>query len=247
MVAVTADGAGRGPFDFSLANDVVRLTDVDRTHGSASVVCLATGAGSIGIAATGVRTTVPVIVQPVASATVRVTMSPTALALVNGTTNWVAASVSSPLAEASREARYSSSDTTVAVVDSVSGQVRATGPGTAAIVASSRAAPSARGMTSVTVTPGSALIGGLALFSGPMLLVVGDSDRVRASVSAARNAPPNTSLAATYASTDSQIARVSATGVVRALRTGSATILVGAAAAPLVRAAVFVYVLEPAP
>jgi uncharacterized protein YjdB len=205
------------------------------------------GTSAIGISAPGASVAVPVTVRAAPAGAIQLSVAPAALAMTNGTTSWVAATIASSLPDASTEARYASSDTTIVAVDSTTGQVRATGRGTATVVARARADTAVQRATTVSVTPGSEIVTGLAVSTPPLSLVVGDSARVVATVFLSRTAPPTTSRALTFAPIDSQVVRVSPTGVVRALRAGGTVILVAPVAAPLIRALVTVYVFEPAP
>jgi len=246
-VRVAVGGGGGAPLDFALANDRVALADVDRVRGTASVVCAAMGTSVIAVSAAGATLAVPVTVRAAAPGAIALSLAPGALAMTNGTTSWVTASVTSSLPDASTDARYASSDTTIVAVDSITGQVRATGRGQATVVARARADTTVHRDATVTVTPGSVIVASLAVSTPPLSLIVGDSARVVATVFLNGTAPPTTSRALTFMPIDSQIVRVSPTGAVRALRAGNTAIYVAPVAAPLIRAVVTVFVFEPVP
>src|SRR5689334_21767382 len=105
---------------------------------------------------------VPVTVRAPAPGTVRLTVSPAAVTMVNGSTAWLDAAVATTRPGISTGARFVSADTTVVAVDYASGTLRATGPGTTEVFVVSHADPSAEALVPVTVTRGSAVAQGLA-------------------------------------------------------------------------------------
>lgn len=240
-------GDGRALFDFALASDLVALADVDRARGTATVLCAATGATRLVVAAANASLAVPVQVRAAPPGTVRVAVAPSALTMTNGSSAWLQAVVTSTVADASRDVRYVSADTTIVAVDSLTGQLRGTGRGTTSVAAQARADRSAQSTTAVTVVPGATFVASLALLTGPLALVVGDTARVVADVALTAGASPTTSRAPAFAVTDSAVVRIAADGSLRALRAGTTTIVVSAAAAPLIRALVSAVVREPAP
>lgn len=245
-VPLTISGAPRSTaFDFALGADLVSLSDVDRARGTATIQCAAVGTTMLLASAANSIVSVPIVVRAAAPGAIRVAVAPSAIAMTNGTSAWVTARVTSSVAGASTDVRYVSDDTAVVVVDSISGQLRATGRGDALVFALARADRSARAATTVSVVPGGTLVSSLAIQTASLALVVGDTARVAADVFLTAAAPPTTSRLPAFASTDSTVLRVSADGTVRALRAGSATIVVSAVAAPLIRGNVAVVVRVP--
>jgi hypothetical protein len=249
QVAVTAttEGGVRAAVDFTVLGDGAWITSVQRDRGTATLACEAAGQGALLVEAAGARAVVPIAVQPPPLGTLAVSVSPAAVSLINGTSTTLDARVTSTLAGVSTEARFSSSDTSVVVVDSVFGVVRSVAPGTATVFAAARADRRVQAQATVTVTRGSSLANGINVSPPAMVLLVADSARITASVQLTRDAPPGTSREVIFTSSDPSVAVVSAKGWVRGLAQGNASIFVAPVVAPLLRGRVAVAVRVPMP
>lgn len=243
----TVDGGHAAAVAFGVDGDAAWLVAVARDRGTATVACEAAGRAVVTVEGAGRRVLVPVTVQPPPAGTLRATVAPSALALVAGTTAYLDGRVESSRAGVSTDVRYSTRDTAVAVVDSIFGLVRATGAGTTTLVAAARADRRVTAEATVVVTRSSTLV--TAIFPAPPALAidVGDSARVSATIQLAATAPPGTSRAVAFATSDAAVAVVSPDGVVRGVGPGTTTILLSPVAAPLLRARVAVSVRAPLP
>jgi hypothetical protein len=240
-------GGRRAPASFTVAGDGAWLTDVRRDQGTASVACEAEGRGDVFVEAAGRRATVPVVVAPAPAAGVRVSVAPASIALVSGTTAWIDGRAVVARPGASDGVRYRSLDTTVAAVDSVFGLVRATGPGATSVLAEARANRAVRAAASVAVVRTGTLVVAIFPNVSALTLGLGDSARVTAGLQLAPGAPPATSRALVFTTTDPSVAVVSPTGWVRAVGQGVGSVLIAPAVAPLLRTRVVVTVSVPAP
>ncbi|AHG89123.1 Ig domain protein group 2 domain protein [Gemmatirosa kalamazoonensis] len=247
-VELRATEAGRPTAaTFTVEGDPAWLASVRRDRGAATLVCEAAGRGGIAVERGTTRVVVPVVVDPPPDGTLRVTLAPETLTLVNGTSAPVHALVSSARTGVSTDARFTTSDTAVATVDSLLGLVTATGPGTTTIVAAARADRRVRATARVTVTRASALAVALTTSPGSVAVLIGDSARVSATVQLADTAPPGTSRAVRYSSENTAVAEVSPSGVVRGIAAGGTTIVATAVVAPGLKSRIPVTVFVPAP
>jgi hypothetical protein len=248
QVALAAtDGDRAVPATFTVTGDGAWLATVDRARGSATLRCEAAGDGVVAVEGAGQHVGVPVTVDPPPDGTLRLTLTPDTLSLVNGTAAPLVARVTSTRPGERTEPRYRSDDTAVAEVDSVFGLVTATGPGTAVVTAAARADRRVRATATVMVVRGSTFVDALTLSPAALSMVVGDSGRVVATVQLAPNAPPGTSRAVLFRSDDPTVAVVSSAGVVRGVGQGGTYIVAAPAAAPRIVARVPVAIRVPAP
>jgi hypothetical protein len=243
-LAATADGRSV-PATFTVRGDGAWLAAVARDRGSATLVCEAEGSGSVLVESAGGTAVVDVHVDPPPTGTLRLTLTPAALSLVNGTAAPLSAAISSARPGVSTAPRFYSTDPSIATVDSIFGLVTAAGPGTVAIVAAARADRGVRQTATVTVTRGSAFAVSLVVSPAGFRLVVGDSGRAQATVQLATTAPAGTSRAVNWATDDPRVAVVSPNGVVRAVGQGTTFVLATAVAAPKLAAGVPVTVIVP--
>ena len=245
-LAATADGRSV-PATFTVRGDGAWLAGVARDRGSATLVCEAEGSGSVLVESAGGSAVVDVRVDPPPAGTLRLTLAPAALSLVNGNAAPLSAVITSARPGVSTAPRFYSTDPSIATVDSIFGLVTAAGPGTVQVVAAARADRGVRETATVSVTRGSAFAVGLAVAPSGLRLVLGDSGRVLATVQLATTAPSGTSRAVSWATDDPRVAVVSPNGVVRAVGQGTTFILAAAVAAPKLAAGVPVTVTVPPP
>jgi len=238
------DGGPATPIEFEAAGGGIWLTRPDRS--TASVACEAAGQHRVQVTAGPHLVVVPVAVQPPAAGTLQLTVTPSPLTLVNGSVQLLAATVTSSRPGVSTAVRFLTADTALVVVDSIAGTVRARGPGTTQVVVQTYADPATRVVVPVTVTRGSAVVVGLAPDPFNLLLQVGDSARLGATVFLAPGAPATTSRASTFTSTNPDVVRVTG-NVARAVGAGTATIVVAPVASPALKAGIPVTVRDPAP
>ncbi len=248
QVTLTATVTG-GPATtaFTALGGAVWIASADRTRGVAAVACEAAGSGRVSVDAGGTQLVVPASVQPPPAGTLHVSVSPSTLSLVSGTTAALTAQVTSTRPGVTTDARFTTPDTSVAFVDSLFGIVRAVAPGTTTVSVQARGDRTVRVAVPVTVTRSSALVTSITAGPSSVLLVVGDSVRIGTAVQLATTAPAGTSRAVTYESSDPAVATVSAAGVVRGTGQGIAIVTAAPVAAPLLRARIFVTVRVPAP
>jgi uncharacterized protein YjdB len=221
--ATLRDAAGNAladrPVAWSSSN-----TSVASVSATGLVRGIAPGTARIDVRAEGVTASVNVTVSaapvtpPPPAPVARVTVAPGTVSLAVGATRTLTATTTdasgSPLA--GRAVSWSSSATSVATVTSA-GLVRAVGPGTATITATSEGVS---GTASVTVT---APVARIDLSTGDFTLTVGETRTVGATPrDAAGNALADRPV--TWSSSNTSVASVSPTGVVSALGPGTARI-----------------------
>ena len=246
-LAVVPGVSAARSYEFAESGDVVRLAvGAGAERGTATATCAAAGAGVVLVSDGRSTVSVPVRVAAAPGAVVAVDVEPTALALVTASTWRLAARARTRDTSVSAAVRYASLDTGVVAVDA-EGVVRAVAPGAGTVVVSAAADPSVRAPVAVTVARGSALVQGIFVAPGSLTLVVGETAQLRPTVLLAASAPPGTTRDVVYSTSDTLVAAVSPSGVVRARSAGTAFVRVIAAAAPALRAAAVLRVLEPAP
>jgi uncharacterized protein YjdB len=126
---------------------------------------------------------------------------------------------------------WSSTDTSVITVGP-EGRVRGVGPGIAQVVATASADPRLRAEGEVVSVCVCGTIQALTVEPAALALAPGGTQQIAAVVTLAPGAPAGTSLGVLYASSDTTVATVSATGLVTGRRVGAATLTVAAVATP---------------
>jgi hypothetical protein len=204
--------------------------------------------GTSAVAVSDGRRTVrvPVTVAPTPGAVLGVEVEPPAITLVTAATWRLAGRARTRDTSVSPALRFATLDSGVATVDAT-GLVRATGPGTATVVAAAAADPAVRAAVEVTVNRGSELVQSIFIVPFAAVLRVGDTLRFAGVISLAETAPPGTSRAATFTSDDTAVVRVLEGGLVRARRAGTAILEGAPVAAPALRATAAITVREPVP
>lgn len=148
-----------------------------------------------------------------------VTLNRTTLALNTGANSTLTATVAP--ATANQAVNWSSSDPTIATVDTA-GKVVAVKAGSVTITAASKADTSKKATCAVTITDPVVPVTGVTLNKTSTTLAVGAEETLTATV-----APANaTNKAVTYSSSDPSIATVTNAGKVTAVAEGTATITV---------------------
>ncbi|MFL5609060.1 MAG: Ig-like domain-containing protein, partial [Gemmatimonadaceae bacterium] len=211
------------------------------------------------VTATGIGTTMVTATSEgvSGSTTVTVTPVPVATVLVQPTTVTVTAGQSAaldfvlkdatgtPLDRTDRPVVWSSSDHAVARVSSA-GVVTGVAPGQATITATREGVSGSSAVTVVTVP-----VGSVTLQPSAASLIVGESATLTAATSDAGGGPLANRVV-TWTSSDASVATVTSTGVVTAIRPGSAMITAasegksGSATISVVRAPVLAVTVEPA-
>jgi uncharacterized protein YjdB len=234
----------------------IRLTDgrgrpIDAFALEASTGAVRVGAGGLVTAAapgSAILTVLAVVNGQTATASVPVTvlgltLDPTRGALSVGGALTIRPTLVGP-APAFGTIGWASSDTTVATVGA-DGTVRGVGVGVARIAAVASADPPLRAEAEVAVLCIGPVLQSLAVDRNALVLQPGDTAHVVATVTFNPCAPATTPRGVRYASSDTTVVTVSATGLITARRNGTAVITVVVAAAPTVTQLVTVTVREP--
>ncbi len=140
---------------------------------------------------------------------------------------------------------WSSSDTSVATVGADGRVVGRNNTGVVRITAVSSVDPRLRAEAEVAVACGCPTVQSLTVTPITVTLQPGATQQLTASVVIPVGAPASVSRDVTYASSDTTVATVSATGLITARRNGTATVTVAAVAAPTVTQQVAVTVRDP--
>jgi uncharacterized protein YjdB len=138
--------------------------------------------------------------------------------------------------------RWTSSDTTIAVVDG-DGTVRGVGSGVARIAVVAGRDPRLRAEAEVT-SLGCCGWESLTVQPSSVTLQPGGTEQITATVTLAPGAPAGISRGVLYSSSDTSVATVSAAGLITARRIGMAVVTVAMAASPAVTQAVAVTVRD---
>ena len=216
----------------------------------ATVACTTAGSGVINVAVTAngqtVTGSIPVTVNAAQPPIQAVSVSPTQATIAVGATTQLTPTVIAATTGANTAVTYTSLQTNIATVDA-NGVVRGVAPGTATIRVASVASPSIVATAVITVVPTSAFVQSLTVQPSNVTLQTGATQTVASTVTLAPGAPAGTSQGVTYTSSDTSVVRVSATGVITAVRNGTAVVTVASVAAPGVTQAISVTVRDPAP
>lgn len=137
----------------------------------------------------------------------------------------------------SQDLRWTSSNTAVATVNLLTGQVSAVGEGSATITAASAVAPAVTDTISVTVTP---QVQSLAIAPSPVSVQEGATQQLTITPT-----PAGASDEVNYASANPAVATVNASGLVTGVAAGSTTITATSKVRPSIAATVAVTVTEP--
>jgi uncharacterized protein YjdB len=175
-----------------------------------------------------------ITVAPAAAAINTLTTSPTTAGLSVGQTLTIVPNVNKAAASVAVTYAYASSNAAIASVNATSGVVTAVAPGTATITVTANG--SGTGYTTTALTAGVTVnvsaappsISGLTVQPSELLLAVGGTAQLSASVTQPAGAPAAT---ITYTSLTPAVATVSATGVVTGVAEGSSSIEVKATSA----------------
>ncbi len=186
--------------------------------------------GSANVTATSVAdptkaATVTVVVSPPPPAVVSVLVTPANPTVVVGDVLQLNANVT-VVSGAPTTVTWSTSNTAVATV-SATGQISGVAPGAATITAISTFDTTKRGGVSLTVNPRPAVLS-VTIPGAPTALIVGTTAQLTASVAVVGGA----ATAVTWSSSASNIATVSASGLVSAVAVGNATITATSVADP---------------
>jgi trimeric autotransporter adhesin len=192
-------------------------TTIAKVTASGLVTAVATGGTSITVSSEGRSTLVAVVVTPVPVATVAI--APTAPSLALGGTVQLQATTrdSTGATLAGRAVAWTSQSPNVASVSST-GLVTALAVGTTTVTATSEGRSAS---VTVTVTPRP--VASVTLTLPQPTLAEGDSAQLAVTLADAQG-QPLTGRVVTFASSDTSIARVSATGMLTAIAPGAATI-----------------------
>lgn len=175
-----------------------------------------------------------ITVAPAAAAINTLTTSPTTAGLSVGQTLTIVPNVNKAAATVAVTYAYASSNAAIASVNATSGVVTAVAPGTATITVTANGSGTGYTTTALTsgvtvnVTAAPPAISGLTVQPSELLLAVGGTAQLSASVTQPAGAPAAT---ITYTSLTPAVATVSATGVVTGVSEGSSSIEVKATSA----------------
>lgn len=216
------------------------------TSSAASITCSAAGTGFISGTAAGQNFTIPVSVQGRQNGgVISLTIVPSSITITPNAVQRLTATLVTE-AGVAQGLTWTSQNDSIATVDA-NGNVRGVRQGITTVTVASVANPTVRAAAQVTVASANSVIAGITAQPAAIILEPTRTQQITANVTLASNAPAGTSTAATYTSSDTSIATVSATGLVTARRNGTAVITVASQAAPGVAQQVTVTVREPAP
>jgi uncharacterized protein YjdB len=248
-VGVTVGGATTTPTVTFTSSGTAATVAPSGTNG-ATVTCAQVGSAVITVSAVAngqtVTGSIPVTVTAAPSQIQAVSVSPNQATIVVGGTVTLTPTVISSVAGANTAVTYTSLQTNIATVDA-NGVVRGVAAGTATIRVASVASPNIVATATISVVPTSAFVQSLSVQPSAISLQTGATQSLAATVTLAPGAPAGTSTGVTYVSSDTSVARVSTTGVITAVRNGTAVVTVASVAAPNVTQTVSVTVRDPAP
>ncbi len=203
--------------------------------GACRVTALASGNITVtATSSTNQSAAASITVAPAAAAINTLTTSPTTAGISVGQTLTIVPNVNKAAASVAVTYAYASSNAAIASVNATSGVVTAVAPGTATITVTANG--SGTGFTTTALTAGVTVnvtaappaISGLTVQPSELLLAVGGTGQLSASVTQPAGAPAAT---ITYTSLTPAVATVSATGVVTGVAEGTSSIEVKATSA----------------
>ncbi len=206
-------------------NPAVTWTTSDTTVATVSEgVITGESAGTATITAMttdGGHTDTVVVTVTIAAAVTSVSFDKTTSSIVIDTKDTITVTIVYAVGGAAETVRWTSSDTTVATVDS-NGVISGVLVGTAIITATATADTSKKATTTITVTATAVAVTGVTLDSSTVEIVEDSTARVVATVSP----PTATNPAVTWTTSDTTVATVDANGIITGVSAGTANITV---------------------